>query len=68
MIDLEALCGAIYTRLLVFHPETEKGKPHQAEHIRPGSEGKEIGLLGKSEQILKTNFDDETNWNYLFMN
>ena len=22
----------------------------------------------EKEQILKTNFDDETNWNYLFMN
>lgn len=22
----------------------------------------------QKEQILKTNFDDETNWNYLFMN
>ena len=22
----------------------------------------------EKEKILKTNFDDETNWNYLFMN
>lgn len=22
----------------------------------------------EKEQLLKTNFDDETNWNYLFMN
>lgn len=22
----------------------------------------------EKEQILKTNFDDETNWNYLYMN
>lgn len=22
----------------------------------------------EKEQILRTNFDDETNWNYLFMN
>jgi hypothetical protein len=30
--------------------------------------GQNYNYTREKEQLLKTNFDDETNWNYLFMN
>lgn len=30
--------------------------------------GQNSNYTKEKEQLLKTNFDDETNWNYLFMN
>ena len=44
--------------------EKERADGEQEE----GQKTKQSDYKEKKEQILKTNFDDETNWNYLFMN
>ena len=47
----------------VDHPEHKYQNEHQQE-----AEPRSSNYKRQKEQILKTNFDDETNWNYLFMN
>ena len=56
-------------------PPKEDGtvyKPWEKERAEGVEEqaqkAKQSDYKEKKEQILKTNFDDETNWNYLFMN
>lgn len=45
-------------------PPREFKPRREDEEQRP----KESNYKKEKEQILKTNFDDETNWNYLYMN
>ena len=39
-----------------------------AEKASTGTKAASSNYKQEKEKILKTNFDDETNWNYLFMN
>lgn len=52
--------------------EKKPPKPIEEERERPAFERREDGHTSnykkEKEAILKTNFDDETNWNYLYMN
>ena len=54
------------------HPEYQYQLEHQQEDDeKPEKASEPVGQSNykkQKEQILKTNFDDETNWNYLFMN
>ena len=54
------------------HPEYKYQLEHQQEDDeKPEKASEPVGQSNykkQKEQILKTNFDDETNWNYLFMN
>jgi len=52
--------------------EKKPPKPEEEMRERPAFERREDGQQSnykkEKEAILKTNFDDETNWNYLYMN
>lgn len=57
------------------HIKPAEKKPEKIEepYVRPTREdlpdaAAQSNYKKEKEQILKTNFDDETNWNYLFMN
>ena len=46
-----------------------KPRDYEGEMRKKGEEfGAGSNYKKEKEAILKTNFDDETNWNYLFMN
>lgn len=46
----------------------ERLDPNWEKAKKEGAAAASTNYKKEKEQILKTNFDDETNWNYLFMN
>ena len=48
--------------------EEQKERAERPKKPDVNKEGAQCDYKAQKEKMLKVNFDDETNWNYLFMN